>query len=69
MESIIAVFRMEEISIATRIRIIKALGTAINNQMAMNATEGLVYELVLALDANDPIKDNKHYRRYAGVDA
>ena len=68
MESIIQVFRMTEISIATRIRIIKALGREINNQLAMNATEGLVYELVLALDPNDAIKDDAHYKRFAGVD-
>ncbi len=25
----------------------------------------LVYELVLALDPNDPIKDNEHYKNFA----
>lgn len=56
---------MSEISAATRIRIIKQLGASLNNQMGMNITEGLVYELVLALDPNDSIKDNEHYKRFA----
>ena len=64
MENLITVFRMSEVSTATRIKIIKQLGTAINDQMGMNATEGLVYELVLALDPNDPIKDDEHYKKY-----
>jgi hypothetical protein len=61
MELLIAIFRMTEISVQTRIRIIKQLGPAINHQFGMNITEGLVYELVLALDPNDSIKNNEHY--------
>lgn len=66
MESIIQIFRMTEVSIAARIRIIKSLGKAINNQFGNNLTEELVYELVLALDPNDPIKTDEHYRYYVG---
>lgn len=65
MESLIAVFRMNEVSVTTRIRIIKRLGRSINDQMGMNITEGLVYELVLALDPQDPIKDDEHYKKIA----
>ena len=50
MESIIQIFRMDELSIATRINIMKTLGTAINHQFASNITEPLVIELILALD-------------------
>ena len=67
MESLIAVFRMTEVSIETRIRIIKRLGTAINHEYGANFTEALVYELVLALDPNDPIKDDKHYLQFVGA--
>ena len=55
---------MNELSIGTRIKIIKTLGAAINNEMGMNITESLVYELVLALDPDDEIKDDEHYKRY-----
>lgn len=64
MESIIQVFRMTELSVQTRIKIIKRLGQAINHQFASNITEGLVYELVIALDPNDIIKDDDHYKRF-----
>ena len=50
MESLIQVFRMNELSVKTRVRVIKTLGNAIDNQMCMNATEALVIELCLALD-------------------
>lgn len=53
MESLIQVFRMEEVSIATRIKIIKELGRVINAQFSANITEPIVRELVLALDPND----------------
>ena len=61
MESIIQIFRMSELSIETRIKIIKRLGKAINNQLAGNFTEALVYELVLALNPDDEIKSDDHY--------
>lgn len=64
MESLVHVFRMNEVSAQTRIRIIKQLGRSINDQFGANCTEGLVYELVLALDPNDEIKDDKHYLAY-----
>ncbi len=60
MQAIIEVFRMEGVSTSTRIKIIKQLGKSINNQMGMNCTEGLVYELVLALD---PEEENRQLRR------
>jgi hypothetical protein len=61
MESIIQVFRMSEISIETRIKIIKQLGHSINHQLGSNCTEALVYELVLALDPENEIKQDKYY--------
>ena len=61
MESLIQVFRMTEISIETRIKILKRLGKAINWSLTANATEPLVYELVLALDPDNEIRDDKYY--------
>lgn len=66
MESIIQIFRMKELSIETRIKIIKRLGAAVNYQFAANATEPLVYELVLALDPCNDIKNDENYTRYLG---
>ena len=65
METLIQIFRMNEISIATRIKIIKQLGSALNNQLGGNYTEGLVYELVLALDPENEIRGDQHYKRFA----
>ena len=62
MESIIQIFRMSELSVETRIKIIKKLGIAINNQLGSNITEPLVVELVLALDPESSIMDDGHYR-------
>jgi len=50
MDSIIQIFRMNELSVETRVSIIKELGNAIDNQMAMNITPKLVFELCIALD-------------------
>jgi hypothetical protein len=43
---LIAVFKMEEVSIETRIRLIQKIGNAINYQYAANVTDELVDELV-----------------------
>ena len=61
MDSIIQIFRMKELSKETRIKIIKRLGRAINHEMACNITEPLVYELVLALDPTNEIKNDSRY--------
>jgi len=63
MESIIQIFRMTELSIETRIKIIIKLGVAINYQFGSNCTEPLVYELVLALDPDNEIKNDEQYLR------
>ena len=64
MDSIIQIFRMSELSIEARIKIIKKLGIAINYQFAANCTEALVYELVLALDPDNEIKNDESYSNY-----
>lgn len=64
MKSLIEVFRMEEVSKETRAKIIIKLGRAINDQYAMNITEGLVFELVSILDPNNEILTDNHYLRY-----
>ena len=61
MEDLIQVFRMSELSVKNRISIIKKLGDAINRRYTANITESLVYELVLTLDPDDEIKENKNY--------
>jgi hypothetical protein len=58
---------MTEVSIQTRIRILKQLGAAINHEYGANCTEALVYELVLALDPNNPIKEDERYLMFAGA--
>lgn len=64
MEALIQVFRMSELSVTTRIEIIKKLGVAINHQFGNNITEALVYELVLALDPINEIAGDKWYTQY-----
>lgn len=64
MKSIIEVFRMEEVSKETRAKIIIKLGRAINDQYAMNVTEGLVFELVSILDPDNLILTDNHYLRH-----
>lgn len=67
--SLIEVFRMSEISPEVRERIIRKLGFAINDEMAMNATEELVVELVLALNPKSKIAEEEHYARYVKASA
>lgn len=64
MKEIIDIFRMNELTVETRIKIIIKLGMAINNTYGMNITEALVYELVLALDPNNKIKNDEHYLQF-----
>ena len=64
MKELIEIFRMNEIKKETRIRLLKKLGMAINDQHGMNLTEAVVYELVLLLDPDDEIKTNEHYLRH-----
>lgn len=64
MKGMIDVFRMEEVSKETRAKIIIKLGRAINDQYAMNITEGLVYELVNILDPTNEILKDEHYLRH-----
>ena len=61
MKEIIEVFRMNEIDPKTRAKIIVKLGRAINDQMGMNITESIVYELVGLLDSENPILKDEHY--------
>ena len=61
MKELIEVFRMTEIDSKTRVKIIIKLGRAINDQMGMNITEPLVYELVMILDPENEILSKEHY--------
>lgn len=64
MNDLITVFRMEELTVATRIAIIKQLGGIINHQFASNLTEKIVVELVTALDPSNPIREDEHYKPF-----
>lgn len=64
MQSLIEVFRMEEVKPKTRANIIIKLGRAINDQYTMNITEPLVYELVKQLDSDNEEIKTEHYTRY-----
>lgn len=61
MKSIIEVFRMEEVSKETRVKIIIKLGHAINYEYGANITEGIVFELVSILDPENPILKDERY--------
>jgi len=61
MKELIEVFRMNEISVAVRCRILIQLGHAINDEHEMNITEPLVYELVKALDPNNNDVETPYY--------
>ena len=61
MSDLINIFRMTELSVGTRIKIIKRLGVCLNHQYGANLTEALVYELVIALDPENPIKNDENY--------
>jgi hypothetical protein len=68
MQAIIDVFKMEEVSVKSRVKIIKELGKTLNYQFSSNVTEALVYELVLALDPDNEIKSDKHYLHFVDHD-
>jgi hypothetical protein len=63
MKELIEVFRMSEVSIGVRCRIIIQLGHAINAEHGMNITEPLVYELVKQLDPENKDVETEHYTR------
>lgn len=64
MKDLIEVFRMSEISVKVRCRIIIELGHAINFQYGTNITEPLVYELVKQLDSENKDVETEHYKRH-----
>jgi hypothetical protein len=55
---------MDEVSVKTRIRLLKKLGTAINYQYRANVTEELVIELILLLDKSHSFHDDEHLLKY-----
>lgn len=64
MNSLIEVFRMDEVTPKTRAKIIIKLGEVINDQYGANLTEPLVYELVKQLDPNNEVIKSEHYTRH-----
>ncbi len=64
MKELIDVFRMNELSVKTRVKIIIKLGFAINFEQGANITEGIVYELVKALDPENKEVETEKYLKY-----
>lgn len=64
MKEIVEVFRMTEIEPKTRAMIIIKLGRLLNDQMGMNITEPIVYELVKLLDKDNEILEMEHYKKF-----
>lgn len=64
MKELIEVFRMVEIEPKTRAKIIIKLGRAVNDQMGMNISEPIVYELVKLLDPENEELKNPHYQQF-----
>jgi len=64
MKALIDVFRMNEVSVNVRCRIIIQLGKAINYEYAMNITEPLVYELVKQLDSENKDVETECYLKH-----
>jgi hypothetical protein len=61
MKELIEIFRMNELSVETRCRVIISLGKLINNTYGSNLTEEIVYELVKILDNKHKILTDNHY--------
>ena len=59
--TIIDVYKMDDLSVETRTKLIIKLGQAINATNGMNITEGLVYEIVKILDDKHPLLEDEHY--------
>ena len=56
---LIEVFKMEDLSLDTRISVIKKLGRAINYEYAANVTDEIVDELVSILETVKKLKESK----------
>ena len=65
MESIIAIYRMNELSRFVRARVIIKLGKALNYQFGANWTEPVVFELVSLLEPENEILKDENFIRQA----
>jgi hypothetical protein len=63
MKEIIEVFRMTELSIPVRCKIIIELGYLVNMQYGANITEAIVYELVKQLDPLNQDVETAYYKK------
>ena len=63
MKELIEVFKMTEISVETRVRLLIKLGDAINYELGSNITEPVVYELVKILDPNNKQVETDRYKK------
>lgn len=62
MREIIEVFRMVELSVSVRCKIIIQLGHLVNMQYGANITEPIVYELVKKLDPLNQDVETEYYK-------
>lgn len=58
------IFREESLPVEVRIRLINRFGTAINNELASNITEPIVYELVKQLDPDHDILKTEMMQKF-----
>lgn len=63
MKEILEVFKMSELSVETRCRVIIKLGRALNFEQGSNWTEPIVYELVKILDPENKEVESDIYKR------
>jgi len=58
MQELIEVFRMKELTVDTRAKILIELGKLINFKYARNITEPLIYELIKTMDLKSDFLNN-----------
>jgi hypothetical protein len=61
MEELIAIYKMDEIKVETRIKLLIKIGELINFKYASNVTEPLIIELIMLLD------ENFNFSKYANL--
>lgn len=67
MKDLIEIYRMTEVSVATRCNLLVKAANLINFQCGANITEPLVYELLMLLDPNHKTLKDKTFLKLAKV--
>ena len=64
MEELMNIFRMTEISVSARIRLLKKVGHLVNYQYSSNVTEPIIIELIMILDPNYDFSKDDHLKNF-----